>query len=391
MKITFVAPRFHTNQVFIIEELINRGHQVDFIAQYVGGSEDHTLIKPIVFKNSLIFRLRYYIYQKQNPNQLDPFKFLRVHGAPSFFKYFNYFISHRPDLIIVRDKHLRLSKMTFVICKMLNIPVILYQQIPKNQTLQDLKKHSENKSVINVISTRFLPKTIITPLLGEQSQETIVQSHTYHVPLIMKYNQDVSDRKYFANNRINIISIGKFVPRKRHILLLDAFKELYKQYHLFLTIIGEVTTEIHEQEYNKVKKYILEHGLEESVQVITNIEHQAVQEYFLNHDLFVMPAVSEPLSISPLEAMAARLPVICSDSSGSKEYIADHKSGSIFKSDDLADLKQKIIEIVADREKLMTMGQAGLALVADRYNQSNYYRNISYVISQEFPHLIAKL
>lgn len=391
MKITFVAPRFHTNQVFIIEELINRGHHVDFIAQYVGGSEDHTLIKPIVFKNSLIFRLRYFIYQKQNPTQLDPFKFLRVHGAPSFIKYFSYFMNQRPDLVIVRDKHLKLSKMTFVICKTLNIPVILYQQIPKNQTLQELKKHIENKSVFDRILAQFLPKTIITPLLGEQSQETIDQPHTYHVPLIMKYNQDVSDRRYFANNRINMISIGKFVPRKRHILLLDAFKELYKQYHLFLTIIGEVTTEIHEQELNKVKKFISEHGLEDSVQVITNIEHQAVQEYFLSHDLFVMPAVSEPLSISPLEAMAARLPVICSDSSGSKEYIADSKSGYIFKSDDLEDLKRKIIEIVADQENLMTMGQAGLALIADRYNQSSYYCNLSYVISQEFPHLIEKI
>src|SRR5690625_5554899 len=48
MRILFVAPRFHTNQVPLMEALLAGGHQVQFHVERVRPSEDHSLVTPRV-------------------------------------------------------------------------------------------------------------------------------------------------------------------------------------------------------------------------------------------------------------------------------------------------------------------------------------------------------
>lgn len=383
MKFIFVAPRFHTNQVPIVEELMKRGHAVTFIAQFIGASENHSLIEPVVFEQNLVFKIRNYFYQKRNPNPLDPHKFARKFGMPSISKYLTFFIRNHPDVVIVRDRHLKLSKMTFIICKLLKIDTILYLQIPKLD-LEHCEKNSKKIGILSRINRYFEPRVIITPLLGKSGLAGQSDSHIYHVPLIGKVNDNVEGRSYFRNDKINIISIGKFVPRKRHLTLLHVLNEIKNQFDVNLTIIGELTTENHKVEFDKLTDYIAENQLENIVKIKINLDFKTVQDEYLKHDLFVMPSINEPLSISPLEAMGCKLPVICSDTSGTSEYIDVGQNGYVFKSDDEQDLKKKMIDIISDREKFLSMGEHSLELIRDQYSQERYYHNLMHVIETEF-------
>ena len=48
MKIAFLAPRFHTNQISIIKYLLKSKKQVSFYVTRISQIEDHSVLKPIV-------------------------------------------------------------------------------------------------------------------------------------------------------------------------------------------------------------------------------------------------------------------------------------------------------------------------------------------------------
>ena len=57
MRILFVAPRFHTNQVDAIRSLVACGHQVWFHAATIGPVEDHSEVVPHVHTPSFVSHL----------------------------------------------------------------------------------------------------------------------------------------------------------------------------------------------------------------------------------------------------------------------------------------------------------------------------------------------
>ena len=54
MKIAFLAPRYHTNQIPLVEFLIKKKHQVFFYVTRIGLNEDHSIIKPIILDLNMI-------------------------------------------------------------------------------------------------------------------------------------------------------------------------------------------------------------------------------------------------------------------------------------------------------------------------------------------------
>jgi hypothetical protein len=57
MRILFVAPRYHTNQVEIVRTLLACGHQVWFHAATIGPTENHLAVVPHVHETAWFSRL----------------------------------------------------------------------------------------------------------------------------------------------------------------------------------------------------------------------------------------------------------------------------------------------------------------------------------------------
>jgi glycosyltransferase involved in cell wall biosynthesis len=82
-----------------------------------------------------------------------------------------------------------------------------------------------------------------------------------------------------------------------------------------------------------------------------------VERMFAMADLYVMPSVSEPFGISPLEAMAQDVPVIVSRQSGVAEVLASALKVDFW---DVADLADKIVAVLrrpALRQMLASEGR----------------------------------
>ena len=82
-----------------------------------------------------------------------------------------------------------------------------------------------------------------------------------------------------------------------------------------------------------------------------------IQRVFAMADLYVMPSVSEPFGIAPLEAMSHRVPVLISRTSGVSEILVNALKCDFWDVDDMAN---KIVAVLRHPPLQRTLREQGL-------------------------------
>ena len=133
------------------------------------------------------------------------------------------------------------------------------------------------------------------------------------------------------------------------------------------------------QEQN-LKQQVTLLGLEGKVIFTGRVPHSEVGKYYSLVDLLVYPRKPMRLTdlvtpLKPLEAMAQGKPVIASDVGGHKELIKDNETGFLFKAGDSLELSERLIELLADENKLNSVLSNGRAYVENVRNWKNSVSN----------------
>ncbi len=365
-RVLLVAPRFHTNQVPVIQALREAGHEVAFFALRQGYTEWHEILQPHIFGRSGLTKLAYRVVRPQNL-----FRFDQRYALPEIGRFLKAFHTFRPTVVIIRNPDTAFGFLALFASLSLRSHPILYVQRPKYSS-----------PAWRLWSQRVSNAPVITPVLGDMDKCPIANRNTYYVPFVMHAATAPEHKQWFSDGFINIITIAKFYKRKNHNLLLDSLARV--EFDFRLTIIGECQNEEQKKVYYEMINYLEAKHLIDRTQVLTNLSYVQVQALYPQHDLFVLPSSNEPAAVSPLEAMAHGLPVICSDTSGTRCYIVDDYNGAIFKTGDVEDLSNKILRLVCDRDRLVTMGRRSYALVAHRHRPA-YYVNAIQRLAQGLP------
>jgi len=377
LKILYVAPRYHTNQIPIIKGWLRNGHEVCFISHFARPGEDYSELTPIILGYSKIFIVIIFAYKKifckKKHMEQREYKFCLKLGFPPFKKVQDKIRSFKPDLVIVRERVLY-NVPFYYLCKKKGIPCILYNQSP----LWD--KPNRDSSLIRRFLLYFLPEKRITPVLGTPDVGRKKMINSYYVPFVMEPHYAWEDKLHFDGGNIHLVSVGRYEPRKQMFLLLDAVRELMGKYALQVTFIGEMVSVEQKNYYHKLKDKIQEYGLEESITLLQNLSREQVFEEYRKADLFVLPSTRERASISQLEAMSCSLPVICSDTNGSACYVEPGVNGYLFRDKDLGDLKNKLNSLISEENHLIEMGKNSYKLVNEKYQFINYYNSIINIV-----------
>jgi glycosyltransferase involved in cell wall biosynthesis len=85
-------------------------------------------------------------------------------------------------------------------------------------------------------------------------------------------------------------------------------------------------------------------------------------------DVFALPSLSEGMSNTLLEAMAAGVPPVVSDVGGNCEIVRDGVEGMVFRSDDEAALATQLSKIGADADLRGRLGRASRARVMESFD-----------------------
>lgn len=373
MRVLYVAPRFHTNQIPVVKGWLASGHQVCFASQFVAELEDYSVLKPELLGYSPIFemltafwKLSRTIFGKKTAVRQEFDMRIKL-GFPSGHKLRLLMRQFGPELVIMRERSLY-NVPVYLYCKRHGIDSILYNQSP----LWDIP--NRDKSLKKKLLLKMLPKKRMTPVYGNPGEGKTPLPDSWYVPFVIEPHIAPEAKPHFQNGHIQVVCISRYEERKQLFLLLEAMRELFEPYNLHLTIAGEMVEKEQEDYCRCLYQKIQEMRLQERITLKRNLTIPQVYEEYVRADLFVLPSTKERASISQLEAMSCSLPVICSDTNGSACYVEAGVNGWLFRDLDKTDLQEKIKQIVSSREQLLIMGRESWRLVKEKYGFIDYYR-----------------
>lgn len=375
MRFLYVAPRYHTNQTDIMKGLVEHGHEVCFISHYAAIIEDYSYVTPIVLGYSRLYQMLDYLYvhviHRKKPEAIV---FKIQHGFPPMRRLKKLICDFKPDIVILRERSVY-SMAAYLVCRRKGYPCILYNQNP-------LWSEPAKTDPAHRIAALLSPKVRMTPVMGIKRPGTSIKENDYFVPFVMEPRKAPEERSYFADDTVHILCIGKYEPRKHHIMLLQTVEELLGRHDartdlkIHVTLIGEATMPFQKENCELVRRYVTDHHMQDIVTIKTNVPRDQMEAEYLTADLYVIPSTREMASVSQLEAMSYSLPVICSDTNGTACYVEDGVTGYQFKDCDQTDLQRRLELMLSDRERMKEMGAAGYQAIKEKYNFENYFNTV---------------
>ena len=378
MRIVYTAPRYHTNQHFAMKALIEAGHEVSFLALARGQSEEYSAISPTILGYSRAYDLMRRILGKLTGKDFVGIPPDRIPPIPKFLDEMRQL---RPKVLVVRNPSSGYGRLSILAAMMARAKLILYTQDPIDRLRANPPK------TFRLIKRSKLSAGLswVTPVLNPAAltDKKTASKDFHYVPFVMDPQTGPEERRWFRDGCINILHIGKYEPRKNHLMFLQAVGRLSKKYPIRATIIGERSTLDHKREFEKLERHRASWRLKNHVEMKFNLSFGEVQEEYRRHDVFVLASRDEPAAISPLEAMAHSLPVICSDSNGTMCYIRPGGNGFVFRTNDPYDLEMCLERILKDRKTLIQMGRFSHEIVVSEHSPERYVRSLMNIVSPQ--------
>ena len=164
-----------------------------------------------------------------------------------------------------------------------------------------------------------------------------------------------------AKDAVTIGVVAQLIPRKGHRYLLAAMPALLERFpNLTVLFLGQGPQ--HEALTVAARPY------GDRLRLVGFRDD--LPRVLPNFNLLVHPAEREGLGVSLIQAAASGLPIVASRVGGIPEVVRDGVNGLLVPPGDVAELTEKISELLADPERSQQMGAAGRRLVRDEFSVS---------------------
>jgi sugar transferase (PEP-CTERM/EpsH1 system associated) len=257
--------------------------------------------------------------------------------------------------------------------KIANVPVIIHSEHGKEY--EDLDGIKRRRALTYKLILPIIPNAVVTvceALKNDFIKLTNIKNEKiitiYNGVELEKFNPNIDikkKKKEIGCNEEDIIigTVGRLDPIKDYSTLIYAAKSVIEEFsNIKFLFIGDGA------EFSKLKN--LTHTLNISQNTIFLGSRNDVPQLLKIMYLFVLPSLSEGLSCTILEAMAAKLPVIATNVGGNPEIVINGKSGILFKPKDYHSLAKYIIDLIKNSTKAYDMGKYGFERIKRDFNLS---------------------
>lgn len=380
MRILYIAPRYHTNQVPVMHGWKNVGAEVFFFAQHEGVSEVHDDVEFRLIKKSLLTKTKFFLYDKfYSPEKREGKKSQKF--SPSFIWMYKNIKEIAPEVVIIRERY-QTCMIAKMVCDLLGIKnVILYNQKP----LSDYSDEHENP-IKQVVKNTLFPRVSFTPVLYINKKKEVDYSrakrlHRHYIPLVVDYN---IGKATSVHSKLRILDVGKYRDYKNHFFLIDALEYLKDRNDLIVTIIGQVSNADEEEYYSKLEKTIAKKHLEHIVNLRKNVPFKEMNSIYGENDVLVLPSKHESAGMVILEAMSEGLCVLGSTNCGLTCYLENNDCGYSFSLDDPRNLATHIEQLCNDKQGTKEMGKKANQIANTVYSFENYVVGLQNLLKEEF-------
>jgi glycosyltransferase involved in cell wall biosynthesis len=158
-----------------------------------------------------------------------------------------------------------------------------------------------------------------------------------------------------------LMSVGRLERNKGFHVLAEALSSL-KGRSWFWVIVGDGPAR------PQLEQQIAALGLSDHVRLMGRTPTEDLHAWYEASDLFVHPTLYEGSSLVTLEAMAHRRAVVATNAGGLPDKVLPGRTGWLVPPGDTAALTEALREAMSRRGSLMTMGDAGRALVEREFS-----------------------
>jgi L-malate glycosyltransferase len=155
-------------------------------------------------------------------------------------------------------------------------------------------------------------------------------------------------------------------------LVVDVFAEAYRSNpSLRLLLLGSGPVE------SAIRQQIKRHGLDYVVHCPGRVTEDKLVDVLLLADIYLCCTPSDGTSISLLEAMAMRLPVVAADNPGNRQWVANGINGRLARVGDAHEFSAALLQMSMDPEARIRMGNAGRETVEQR---ADWNKNVTLLL-----------
>lgn len=177
---------------------------------------------------------------------------------------------------------------------------------------------------------------------------------------------DIKQKFFPFPSSIPVIGIvgryhGEPVSHKGYHILFKALAELENDYRLI--ILGPYK----DADINGLKNIAGQIGLGGNKIIFCGFQEE-IAYFYHNMDILVHPSISEGMGRVVLEAMACKVPCICSWTGGLKEIINNGKNGLTFSPDNHIELRDKIRLLLENLELRKSLSMKGYTTVKEKFD-----------------------
>lgn len=368
--------------------LKNHGHEVAFFSmkdeKNIKTGDKEYFVDSIDLNNGSKLKALDVIYSKQNKKKMEE--------ALDEFK---------PDIVHLNNFQRQLSASIIDSIKERNIPIIFtahdLQAICPAITMLDNDKYicelCMGGKYINCIKKKCNKKSTLKSIIGsleglyyrlnkiykEKIDYIITPSEFYKHKLIEDgipankieaIHNFVKLEEYDLNTQDNgyALYFGRLSKEKGIFNLIEAFSKLEKGK---LLIAGEGT------EKAKIEQWIIEHKLQERIQLLGFLNVQELKEYIRKSKFVVAPSIwYENCPYSILETLAMGKPVIGANIGGIPELVKDNENGLIYEYDNVDKLTDKMKQLFSDEKLVKKLSQNAKETSIKFFEKENYYKKI---------------
>jgi glycogen synthase len=186
---------------------------------------------------------------------------------------------------------------------------------------------------------------------------------------VAQFGSRQGEREHGANNgRLSLLYAGSLVPHKGVHTALEAVSFLIgngSTPDLNLTIVGSGHPDYEEC----LRRTVIERHLQPYVQFVPQVSRDQMPKLLRRFDVLLFPSIwEEPFARIVLEAMAAGLVVVGTQTGGTKEILSEGETGLTFATGDAQMLAAQVERLRQDPGLCLQLARNGRELVAGRFD-----------------------
>ncbi len=166
--------------------------------------------------------------------------------------------------------------------------------------------------------------------------------------------------------------VGRLVPIKNHLLLLQIIKELKTHTNLniksFIIGDGETRAQVESAAKQMGITYSTEHKQVPNSELFFTGWYREADEVNLGLDIVVLTSLNEGTPVSLIEAQASRKPIVATDVGGVRDTVLPDSSAFINSVEDLDGMVQNVVKLAQDVTLREEMGTKGYNFVKERFD-----------------------